>query len=154
MKKLIQGPLEFLEPHHFASNPEHYERNAVYIADDGSLSLFSLVWLPGQWTPVHDHGSWGVVGVLEGILEERSFLSIDGQITRDEDIHLRRGGVILLDEGSVTSFVPDPDHIHIAGVPENRGRVVSLHLYGRNMDSFHVYDVEHGNRKMVDVGHH
>jgi len=28
-----------------------------------------LVWLPGQWTPVHDHGSWGVVGLVRGVLE-------------------------------------------------------------------------------------
>jgi predicted metal-dependent enzyme (double-stranded beta helix superfamily) len=30
--------------------------------------------MPGQWTPVHDHGSWGVVGVVEGVLEERSYV--------------------------------------------------------------------------------
>ena len=27
-------------------------------------TLFALVWLPGQWTPIHDHGTWGVVGVV------------------------------------------------------------------------------------------
>jgi molybdenum cofactor biosynthesis enzyme MoaA len=53
----------------------------IYNAPDGSLSLYALVWLPGQWTPVHDHGSWGVVGVAEGVLEERSYvrLTADGQ---------------------------------------------------------------------------
>ena len=31
---------------------------------------------------------------------------------------------------------------------------VSLHLYGRNMNSFHTYDVAAGTRKLVDLPHH
>ena len=151
MKKLIKTDRGFLKPEHFTENPEHYARNLIFMAEDDSLSLYSLVWLPGQWTPVHDHGAWGVVGVIEGILEERSYMSLDGQISRDDGIRLKRGGCILLDEGSVTSFVPNPDHIHVSGVPDDRPRAVSLHLYGRNMNSFHVYDVAQGTRKMIDV---
>lgn len=151
MKKLLRADRSFLQPCHFQSDPDHYARNPIFIADDDSLSLYSLVWLPGQWTPVHDHGSWGVVGVIEGILEERSYMSLDGQIESDTGIRLKRGGVILLDEGSVTSFVPNPDHIHVSGVASDRPRAVSLHLYGRNMNSFHVYDVEAGVRKLIDV---
>jgi predicted metal-dependent enzyme (double-stranded beta helix superfamily) len=151
MKRLIKTDRSFLQPHHFTENAEHYARNPIFIAEDDSLSLYSLVWLPGQWTPVHDHGAWGVVGVIEGILEERSYMSLDGQIHSDEGIRLKRGGVILLDEGSVTSFVPNPDHIHVSGVAEDRPRAVSLHLYGRNMNSFHVYDVQAGTRRLIDV---
>ena len=151
MKKLIRGERSFMNAGHFEENAEHYARNPIFVKDDDSLSLYSLVWLPGQWTPVHDHGAWGVVGVIEGILEERSYCCVDGQIRGDSGIRLERGGVILLDEGSVTSFVPRPNHIHISGVPEDRERAVSLHLYGRNMNSFHIYDVEAGTRHLVDV---
>jgi len=31
---------------------------------------------------------------------------------------------------------------------------VSLHLYGRNMDSFHIYDLAAGSRRLIDVPHH
>jgi predicted metal-dependent enzyme (double-stranded beta helix superfamily) len=151
MKRLIRSDRSFLTPQHFTENPEHYARNLIFMAPDDSLSLYSLVWLPGQWTPVHDHGAWGVVGVIEGLLEERSYMSLDGQIHSDSGIRLKRGGCILLDEGSVTSFVPNPDHIHVSGVATDRPRAVSLHLYGRNMNSFHVYDVEAGTRRLIDV---
>ena len=66
----------FLEPQHYRSDPHGYTRNLVYDAADESLSLYSIVWLPGQWTPVHDHGSWGVVGVIEGVLEQRSYVRL------------------------------------------------------------------------------
>ena len=72
MRQLLEADRGFLQPHHYRSDPQHYERNAIHISPDGNLSLFALVWLPGQWTPVHDHGSWGVVGIVQGLLEERS----------------------------------------------------------------------------------
>ena len=153
MRRLLDSDNSFLQPDHFRANPEHYERNAIHISPDGNLSLFALVWLPGQWTPVHDHGSWGVVGIVQGLLEERSYMAIDGEISGDTGIRLRRGGVILLNPGSVTSFVPNPDHIHMTGVASERETCVSLHLYGRNMNSFHIYDVAAGTRRMIDVPH-
>jgi predicted metal-dependent enzyme (double-stranded beta helix superfamily) len=153
MERLLESDRSFLKPGHFRSDPAHYARNAIYMAPDEHMSLFALVWLPGQWTPVHDHGTWGVVGVLQGVLEERSFMAIDGEITTDHGIRLKRGGVILLKEGSISSFVPNPDHIHMTGVPATREMAVTLHLYGRNMNSFHIFDVEQGTRRLIDVPH-
>jgi 3-mercaptopropionate dioxygenase len=154
MQRLAGQADDFLAEEHFRSEPEHYARNAIHIAPSGNLSLFALVWLPGQWTPVHDHGCWGVVGLVRGVLEERSYMSASGDIASDNGIRLKRGGVILLNPGSVSSFVPNPDHIHMTGVPEDREPCISLHLYGRNMNSFHVYDVAAGTRRMIDVPHH
>jgi len=153
MERLLEGDRSFIQPEHRRSDPDHYARNAIYISPDEQLSLFSLVWLPGQWTPVHDHGSWGVVGVLEGLLEERSYMAVDGEITADHGIRLKRGGVLRLRENSISTFVPNPDHIHMTGVPHGRSMAVTLHLYGRNMNSFHIYDVGQGTRQLVDVPH-
>ena len=154
MRELLNGDRSFLNEAHYRSDPDHYTRNAIHIDPDGHLSLFALVWLPGQWTPVHDHGSWGVVGVVEGLLEERAYMAADGDIRADTGIRLRRGGVVLLNPGAVTSFVPNPDHIHMTGVAEGRPRCVSLHLYGRNMNSFHIYNVPAGTRRLIDLPHH
>ena len=153
MLEVIDKAESFLEPQHYRSDPSGYTRNLIYDAPDDSLSLYALVWLPGQWTPVHDHGSWGVVGVLEGVLEERSYVRLSPDRNSDEDIHLERGGVVLLGHGAVTSFVPNPDHIHITGVPPQRRRAVSLHLYGRTMTSFNMYDLATRSRKRIGVAH-
>jgi 3-mercaptopropionate dioxygenase len=153
MLELAARATTFLEPRHYRSDPDHYARNLVYDAPDASLSLYTLVWSPGQWTPVHDHGSWGVVGILEGVLEERNYVRLSPDRGADEGIRLVRGGVILLGRGAVTSFVPNPDHIHVTGVPAERPRAVSLHLYGRMMNSFNTYDVDAGTRQRVSVGH-
>jgi predicted metal-dependent enzyme (double-stranded beta helix superfamily) len=153
MHAFMREAPRFLKPEHFRADPGHYARNAIYIAPEQDLSLFALVWSPGQWTPIHDHGSWGVVGVLRGTLHERSYVRVDAAKNTDEGIDLMPGGVFLLNPGTITSFVPNPDHIHRTGVPANAEQVVSLHLYGRNMDSFHIYDLDSRSRHRVNVAH-
>ena len=153
MLELLGSADAFLEPKHYRSTPAGYARNLIYALPDKSVSLYSLVWLPGQWTPIHDHGSWGVVGVLEGVLEERSYVRMSPDRDADQDIELVRGGVVLLGRGAVTTFVPNPDHIHVTGVPADRPRAVSLHLYGRMMSSFNIYDVEARTRRRIEVAH-
>ena len=154
MRGLVEGDRAFLKPEHLRSDPKHYSRNAIYLPKDGRLSLFAIVWEPGQWTPVHDHGTWGVVGVIEGVLEEHNMIRTDhGDPSRDDGIALARGGIILLPERAVTSFVPNPDHIHKTGVADTSPRTVSLHLYGRELSSFHIYDLGTGCRTLIDVPH-
>lgn len=151
MHGLLGQTEEFLRPEHLRADPEHYARNAIHVPRTRLLSLFALVWNPGQWTPVHDHSSWGVVGIVRGVLQERNYIRIGADDGRDAGISLLRGGVILMSPGTVTSFVPNPDHIHVTGVPEDGAPTVSLHLYGREMNSFHVYDVAAGTRRLIDV---
>ena len=153
MLDLIDQAGSFLEAPHFRSSPSGYTRNLIFGTPDANLSLYSIVWLPGQWTPVHDHGSWGVVGVVEGVLEERSYVRLTPDRGADDGIELARGGTVLLRHGAVTSFVPNPDHIHVTGVPAERPRAVSLHLYGRSMSSFNIYDVERRTRRRIEVAH-
>jgi 3-mercaptopropionate dioxygenase len=153
MLDLIDQAGTFLEPQHYRNSTAGYTRNLVYDAPDESLSLYSIVWLPGQWTPVHDHGSWGVVGVIEGVLEERSYVRLSPDRGADDEIDLARGGTVLLRHGAVTSFVPNPDHIHVTGVPTERSRVVSLHLYGKTMSNFNIYDVGARTRRRIQVAH-
>jgi len=110
------------------------------------------VWLPGQWTPIHDHGTWGVVGVVAGTLKESSFIRIDDKsYDAMEDLNLVAGNLTLLTPGAVTSFVPNPDHIHKTGNPDLEKKVVSLHFYGRAMSGYHEYNLETKSRKWIEV---
>jgi predicted metal-dependent enzyme (double-stranded beta helix superfamily) len=155
MRRLLAAADEFLGPEHFQPDPDHYARNLVFDDEAAGLSLYTLVWQPGQWTPIHDHGTWGVVGVIEGQLEEQSYLRADpGQNPeRHDGIELQRGSLVLLSPGSVSTFVPNPDHIHKTGCAEHLPRCVSLHLYGRAMNSFYAYDVGAGTRSLIEVAH-
>jgi len=66
---------------------------------------------------------------------------------------LSSGVQLRLGRGAVTSVVLNPDHIHVTGVPPERRRAVSLHLYGGMMNSFNTYDVAAGTRRRVTLEH-
>jgi len=72
----------------------------------------------------------------------------------DKGIELERGGIVLLGAGSVSTFVSITDRIHMTGVTKGGVPIVSLHLYGRIMNSFQTYDVAAGTRELVDVAHY
>ena len=73
-------------------------------AEDGSLSLFSLVVPGGSETPIHDHLAWGLVGLYRG--------------TQDEEIYARRDDALELVEqralapGDFYALLPPRDDIH------------------------------------------
>lgn len=155
MAELTKGAAAFLEPGHRHGEPDAYTRNLIFASDDDTLSLYAIVWRPGQWTPIHDHGTWGVVGVVEGLLEEQAFTRIDDNPGREADhgIELAPGGLVLLPPGAVATFVPNPDHIHQTGVATDRPATLSLHLYGRMLNDFHVYDRDAGTRRLIRAHH-
>lgn len=153
MLELAARGSKLLTDDQMRDDPKAYARNAIHLGAADGVSLFALVWRPGQWTPIHDHGTWGVVGVLEGVLEECSYVHIGHSITDDDDIELQPGGIVLLSPGSVSTFVPNPDHIHMTGVPKHRKKVVSLHLYGRLMNNYHYYDLKNRCRRLIEVSH-
>ena len=74
------GEPGLLAPAHRRSSPDHYRTNVVHVAPDGSFSLVALVWRPGQRTSIHSHQSWCVVGVHEGVEEERSFSLVESDL--------------------------------------------------------------------------
>ncbi len=69
VRELLSAPLVLPDAYR-APRDDHYVMYPLYVADDSSFSVASAVWNVGQQTPVHDHGVWGVVGIVEGIERE------------------------------------------------------------------------------------
>lgn len=133
------------DPDAFSCSDEGYTRHLIHEQQDPPFSLYTMVWRPGQWTPVHDHGAWGIVGVLEGELHEESYCPASA--CGEDDAGLRCHARVTLSPGSVVGFTAPPDLVHRSGSPAKGARTVSLHLYGAEMGSFHVYDKETGERR-------
>jgi predicted metal-dependent enzyme (double-stranded beta helix superfamily) len=99
---------------------------ALYRAEDGSLTLFSLVIPAGTETPVHDHLAWGLIGVYRGRQHETVYRRLDDG--RDETkAALEVSRTHTMDTGEFYSLLPPLDDIHyvktVSDVPS-----VSIHL--------------------------
>ncbi|MGW0520454.1 cysteine dioxygenase [Crossiella sp. NPDC003009] len=115
-----------LAPAHLLPSPESYRQHLVYVDPGGRFSVVSLVWLPGQRTPIHNHRCWCVVGVLRGVEEEVRF-DLD---PRSRSLHRR--DVVTNQAGSVSALVPPERDIHLV---RNSGSTlaVSVHVYGADI---------------------
>ncbi|HTT52739.1 MAG TPA: cysteine dioxygenase family protein [Streptosporangiaceae bacterium] len=118
------GP-EILTAAERAGHPGGYQTHLMHAEPDGSFSIVAVVWRPGQLTPVHDHVTWCVAGVLQGAEDEELFALVGGGTA------LRPAGRALTRAGSVTGFAP-PGDIHRVRNP-GPGMTVSLHVYGADI---------------------
>ena len=103
-----------------------YRQQLLYADLDERFSVLSFCWGPGQYTPIHDHGVWGVVGVLHGAeVEQRYSPSDDGQ--------LRLTDTTRLEEGEVSLICPRQGDIHQVKNAYDDQVSVSIHLYAGNI---------------------
>jgi 3-mercaptopropionate dioxygenase len=115
-------------------------------AEDGTLSLFSLVVPAGSETPVHDHLAWGLVGLYRG--------------TQDEEIYARREDALELVErralvpGDFYVLLPPRDDIHRVRTTSAETSV-SIHLLTNDTGCVwrHAYDPDSGEARPFRSGY-
>lgn len=105
------------------SHPEHYQQYLLYCDPLQRFSVVSFVWEPGQATPVHDHQTWGVVGVLRGSEGSQTFQP-------DESGNLVTGDEVILGPGETETLPGNVVHV-VRNAHDNVS--VSIHVYGGNI---------------------
>jgi predicted metal-dependent enzyme (double-stranded beta helix superfamily) len=114
-----------LTPEQRTGDPEGYKSDVLHAERDGSFSIVALVWRPGQVTPIHDHVTWCVFGVIQGMECEELF-ELDEQRSC-----LVEAGYRVNRTGDVSGFAP-PGDIHRV---RNGGDLtaISIHIYGTDV---------------------
>jgi 3-mercaptopropionate dioxygenase len=109
----------------------------LYRAEDGSLSLFSLVVPAGSETPIHDHLAWGLVGLYRGTQDEQIYAPGEGVLRLVERRSLAAGDFYVL--------IPPRDDIHRVRTTSTETSV-SIHLLTNDTGCVwrHAYDPASG----------
>ena len=148
MKRAMRNP-ELLTPAQRQGNDEHYARHYLYRDPDDRFVVMALVWAPGQGTPVHDHGTWGVIGIYENELEAVNFKRLDDS-SDEEYADLRETGRMFLTKGALCWVLPPNEEIHI-NRNESEHTAITLHVYGKTIRGFHVFNVPEKTVRWVDL---
>jgi 3-mercaptopropionate dioxygenase len=101
-------------------SPDDYVGHTLHVEPDGSFSIVALVWRPGQVTRVHDHITWCVFGVIQGVEHEELF---------DADLNLI--GRSANHVGDVSGFAPPGDIHRVHNTAEETA--ISIHVYGTDV---------------------
>jgi predicted metal-dependent enzyme (double-stranded beta helix superfamily) len=110
--------------------PGGYRRHQVVTDERFGFTVVVLLWEPGSSTPIHDHDTWCVFGLLEGRLEITNYA-----IAADDGeglIHLREHSREHLTAGLIGDNRDPATEIHRV---RNVGaeRALSLHVYGNDL---------------------
>jgi predicted metal-dependent enzyme (double-stranded beta helix superfamily) len=119
LRRHLPGP-EVLTPEQRLGSPDGYRSHTLHVEADGSFSIIGLVWRPGQVTRIHDHLTWCVFGVIQGIEHEELF---DAGLTLlgESDNHV----------GDVSGFAPPGDIHRVHNTADTTA--ISIHVYGTDV---------------------
>lgn len=136
-------PEQFTVPH-----PEFYRQYLLYADPLERFSVVSFVWGAGQKTPVHDHMTWGLIGMLRG-------QEVDTHYFKQADGSYLRGESHVLKPGNVCSVSPATHDVHEVANFYADQTSISIHVYGGNIGriSRHVFDPTTGAAKTFISGY-
>jgi predicted metal-dependent enzyme (double-stranded beta helix superfamily) len=119
-------PPEFAAPDTKSKMGDGIGQYALYRAEDGSLSLFSLVIPAGAETPVHDHLAWGLIGVYRGQQQETVYRRLD-DASDSSRATLEIAKQQVQNPGDFYALIPPTDDIHYVKTTSPDASV-SIHL--------------------------
>lgn len=138
MRLLISGG-DFLSDAAKAPDRNRYARHLLHEDPKKRFVVVSLVWAPGQGTPIHDHSTWGVAGILTNELRIANYDRLDDG-TKPGFAELREASSITAPAGTVTYVLPPNDEIHVLENPTDQV-TVSLHVYGKQITECNRFDL-------------
>jgi predicted metal-dependent enzyme (double-stranded beta helix superfamily) len=128
-------------------SPEGRVRYQFYRSTDGRLTIGGPIFEPGHPTVVHNHNTWGVIGIYTGQQQTTRYLraddgSVPGRAT------LTQTSDELLGPGSIYFLLP-PDDIH--RIEAVGGPSLSIHVLGVDLGQQfrQFFDVEAGTYRDV-----
>lgn len=131
-------PQRFKKP-----NATKYTLYPVYVDPENRFSIASAVWDVGQSTPIHNHGTWGVIGILQGAENEIQYKIQTGAApVKISEKTLEKGDVVVC-------CTSDQD-IHKVSCASSEP-CVGIHVYGGNIGEIErrVFDEKSGEEKKV-----
>ncbi len=116
-----------------------YQQHLLYCDPQERFSVVSFVWAPGAFTPVHDHLTWGLIGMLRGAESEERYERCA------ENGCLEPVAQTILRPGEVGIVSPTIGDIHrVSNALADRASI-SIHVYGGNIGAIrrHKFDLQH-----------
>ncbi len=146
LQRLIQNPEAIPEEYRLPTGTGPRANHGSYLLHQApsGLSITAVVWGPGDLALPHDHGTWGMIGVLANTMTETRYRRLDDR-SRDDFALLEHDRITEVKPGEVTLLIPDVDEIHqmnnLTDIP-----TAEIHVYGIDLRGWdrRQYNVETG----------
>jgi 3-mercaptopropionate dioxygenase len=119
LRRHLPGP-DRLTAEQRVGSPDGYRGHTLHVEPDGSFSIIALTWRPGQVTRIHDHVTWCVFGVIQGV-EHEDLYDAELDLVGHSDNHV----------GDVSGFAPPGDIHRVHNASDTTA--ISIHVYGTDV---------------------
>lgn len=143
LKKRDWLPQHFAQPNSSSSFGGSIGQWLLYRSQQRDLTIFSLVIPPNSITPVHDHLSWGLVGLYQGKQEETVYRRLDnGKLEGFAQLEIL--GTYQAKTGDIYPLLPPYGDIHSVKATTVFTPSISIHVMGNDTGSIlrNQYDPE------------
>jgi predicted metal-dependent enzyme (double-stranded beta helix superfamily) len=133
----------------YRAEPENGRARFVHhLAEDGSLQVYVVEFEPDMPTPVHDHVTWGLIGVCGGKQATLRYRRLD-DLSDPHQAHLELIEDTVLERGAVYPLLPPHDIHRIATYGSEPS--YSLHVLGADLSlqTRRIFDPETGRIETV-----
>jgi predicted metal-dependent enzyme (double-stranded beta helix superfamily) len=129
LRDALATPGDWIDPAYQQLGEGDYALYPVYRAEDGRCSILVVALRPGTPLPVHNHGSWAVIGVYKGRERETWFRRVDdGSVPGRAQLEVDQ---TFVNQHGTASVVPD-GQIHTVEAMDGQ-QAVSIHIYGTDI---------------------
>lgn len=130
---------DWLPPDCALPDPQGYRQYLLHCDPLERFSVVSFVWGPGQFTPVHDHTVWGLIGILRGAERCTEYAPDGGRIQASGTAHTMRRGMIEAVSPTLGDW-----HLVANALPDQPS--VSIHVYGANIGAIRRHRLDDEGR--------
>ena len=122
-----------MDPGFLNRQPTSVYRNEITLhrGPGQSFSVLAYIWEPNRPSPIHDHGSWGLIGSLIEPVREKKYRRLDdGRVegyAKLEEISSK-----VIEPGGTSHVLPLDEGIHQMGAAGDR-MAVSVGVYGKSI---------------------
>lgn len=132
-----------IDPAQREADGESHGRHLIYEDPCADFVVTAMAWPAGYRGAIHDHPTWGVVGVLEGQLEVTEYEAAEGG-------PLRETARFVAGPGAVGTVLPPGKDLHrMCNVGD--GPALSIHVYGRAIARCRSYDQATGASEAIET---
>jgi predicted metal-dependent enzyme (double-stranded beta helix superfamily) len=137
LEHLIQTGGLALDDRFRRPRPDTYARRLLHRDPQARYTAVVMTWGPGQGTALHDHaGIWCVEGVVEGLMRVTRY-DLRGETDGTYDFaEVQR---VTAGVGSAGSLIPPFEYHRLENALPD-GASITLHVYGGEMTSCHVFE--------------
>lgn len=139
LRKLMSNP-DFLSPGFVHAVTHGEDEGRLYTSPEHGYYIQFFAWPAGCKSPVHNHNTWGIMGVMHNCLHVTEY---DLEMNTSDRFDVKHSESFEAHAGAIVYLTSPDNEIHCVQNSSDE-MSYSLHIYGQEMTNTSQFDLKTG----------